>query len=266
MSQFPVRETPLAEAVRDMVGGARGLNFSTYLSEQLGFVYFSAPAVANIRTIGSLNLAVAKRLGINYEIEKLGQLYSRKEMVIESPHELGMTVFGKMLEDPSIIKFTFVRDPAARFATIYRNMFSINTKRTEPRQKLFGILGMPLEENLSMLDLAELLCEEKEIKTVLPQLRAQRDLTAFDLVEYDFVGHHESWDVDFPLISAEIFGDNAAQFDPVMRFNRDPEGVLQKTLVGDETRAALATAYREDYDMLEEVAELFPGGFSNECQ
>jgi len=266
MSNFPVDETPFAEAVREIIGGPERLNHGTFVSRRLGFIYISVPAVANARTVGSLSLAVAERLGIDLEIKSLAQIYRRKDMIIKTPQDYGMPLFGHMLNDPSVVKFTFLRDPADRFVATYRSKFSINTKKSEARQKLFAHLGMPLEENLSMLDLAELLCEEKELGETLPQLRSQRSLTAYDLVDYDFIGRHEQWYTDYALVSAEIFGEKTRQFDPMKAFNRDPEGVSLKVLIDEETRAALAIAYRDDYNMLDEVAELYPGGFSNECQ
>lgn len=265
MSQIPVTETTLAATVRDIIGGPELFNAFTFVSKRLGFIYFAAPAVANTRTIGSLNLAVAERLGIDFELNDLGQIYNRHQGIIKNPFQQTIKTFGEMLIDPSVLKFTFVRDPAERFATVYRNMFSINTMKAPPRRTLFDRLGIPLEENLSMLDLAELLSEENDLKSTLPHLQSQRSLTAYDLVDYDFIGQHERWDTDYGLISDEIFGQKTRRFDPVAAFNQDPEGVEFKVLMDDETRAALETVYREDYDMLDEVAELFPQGFSTEC-
>ena len=113
-----------------------------------------------------------------------------------------------------------------------------------------------------MLDLAELLCEEEDLKPLLPHLRSQRHMAGFDLVDYNFIGRHETWEADFARVAHDIFGRNVERFDPVVSFNQDPEGVRLQTAVDAETRRALEMAYAEDYEMLEEVEALFPGGFA----
>lgn len=262
MARLVESEAAMAFAVANLLGSANALNYFTYLHEDAGFIYFSAPAVANIRTSGSLNMAVAELSGAEYELTGLNQLFNRQKSVVGNPNRVGYDVFDRMLDDPDVLKFTFIRDPVSRFAAVYQNTFSINTRQSEHRKTLFGFLGMPIEENLSMLDLAELLVEESELKALLPQLRGQRQMTGFDLVEYSFIGRHENWSRDFAKVSYDIFGRDIAQFDPVKQFNKDPEGVELLCLVDDETKAALREAYREDYEMIEEVAELFPDGFS----
>ena len=261
MNQPSISKTALAEAVRDMVGGDTALNYFTYISEELGFIYFSVPGVANFRTVGSLNLAVAETLELEYTLSKMTQIFNRNQRIIKSPEQEGFDIFDHMLEDVDVMKLMFVRDPAERFAINYRNSLSINTKQSVPREKLFGYLGISVEENLSMLDLAELLCEEQEIKTLIPQLRSQRQMTAFDLVDYSFVGHHNNWEEDYKRIAQETFGYETPIFDPIRTFNKDPEGTAFNVQVDQDTKAALAEAYREDYEMIDEIKETFPTGF-----
>ncbi|MCF6272379.1 MAG: sulfotransferase family protein [Rhodobacteraceae bacterium] len=264
MGQFLEDQGTLAEVVTKLLGGPYPLNFFTHMNEDVGFLYFSAPGVANIRTIGSLSLAVAETLGIDFRLDNMGQIYKRQARLLDSPETGGQGVFERMLQDPDVVRITFFRDPADRFAALYHNVFSINTLRAEPRMKLFDFLGMPIEENLSMLDLAELICEEEGLKALLPQLRSQRQMTAFDLVDYDFIGRHETWPVDFAKISLDIFGRETRQFDPVSAFNKDPEGTMFKRLIDADTKAALKLAYAEDYDMMAEISAIYPQGFLQE--
>jgi len=262
MAQIPNSGNAMANAMADLLGDAHALNYFCHMNEEMGFIYFAAPAVANIRTIASLNLAVAESIGVPYSIEKLGQLYTRKANVVGNPKIVGFDLFGQMLDDVAVLKLTFLRDPVDRFAALYRNVFSANARYSPPRQKLFEYLGMPIEENLSMLDLAELVGEEAGLKEQLPQLRSQRQMTGFDLVDYSFIGRHETWQSDFARVSHDIFGRDVAQFDPIEAFNQDPEGVEMKGAVDAETNGILRLAYAEDYEMISEVDELFPNGFA----
>ncbi len=258
-------ENTLAEAVVGHIGTRRRLNFFTFLNEDLGFIYFSAPAAANIRTNGSLQKAVAQMRGEELNITNMRMVLNREKGLLDNPKRVGFEVFSEMLEDPTVVKLAFVRDPVERFAAVYRNQFSINVKMGEQRQKLFEFLGVPLEENLSMLDLAELLTEEGDLKTMIPPLIPQRNLIAFDLVDYTFIGRHERWEDDYARIAMDVFGCETQIFDPVQDLNADPEGANLPANVDEETRAALEVAYAEDYEMIEEIEELFPDGFAAEA-
>ena len=254
----------LVEAIIGVVGTPWRVNNFTYLDQDLGFAYLATPVAANFRTIGSLQKGVAQDRGVAFEIPNLHRVMARDKGLIATPERTGAFEFNQMLEDPSVIKFAFVRDPVERFSAIYRNQFSINTKNGMPRKKLFEYLGMPLDENLTMLDLAELLTEEEGLKNLLPLLVPQRRMIAYDLVEYDFIGRHERWDEDYANISMEIFGCETPVFDPTTELNIDPEGTKLFALVDDETRAAVEEAYAEDCEMIEEIEELFPDGFAIE--
>ena len=262
MARISRSQHPMAYAVTELLGGVEALNYFTHLQQDLGFVYFAVPAVANIRTIGSLNLATARAEGVEHEYRQMKQVYNRQAAIVPNPNMTGYSIFNEMLEDPEVIRMAFLRDPAERFAVIYRSMFSTNTLRSMPRQKVFDHLGVPITENLTMLDLAELVHEEPELKALSPQLRSQRQMLAFDLVDYSFIGRHERWDEDFSRISYDIFGREVEKFDPQLLFKVDPEGVGMKIELDDETRAAIELAYAEDYEMLEEVEELFPAGYA----
>lgn len=255
-------DSSLADAVLRLVGTRWRVNHFTYLDEDIGFVYLAAPAAANIRTIGSLQKGVAQVRGEGFEINNLRKVSNRDEGLIANPKELGFDVFDQMLRDESVIKLAFVRDPVERFAAVYRNHFSINVKNGAQRVKLYEFLGMPLDENLTMLDLAELLNEEADLKDLSPPLMLQRSLIAFDVIDYHFIGRHERWNDDYARISMEVFGCESPVFDPIKDLQTDPEGVKLFSLVDEETRAELEEAYAEDYEMIAEIEELFPDGFS----
>jgi len=254
----------MAHAVANEVGGNFALNYFSFVDPDCGFIFFSIPGVANVRTIGSLQYAVAKARGVDFEIKSIKPIYNRKEGLIGNPKTHGFETFGKMLDDPGVIRFAFLRDPADRFAALYRNLLSINTKRTKPRERVFEFLNLSLDENLSALDLAELVIEEPGLKTASPHLRSQRQMAAFDLVDYSFIGRHERWEQGFSDVALEIFGEEVTPFNPVGVIAADIEGLAVKPLISNDVREAIRLAYAEDYEMLEEVDELFPDGFAVE--
>ena len=264
MAQMLDPHTTLADAVIGMVGSRWRVNYFTFLDEDIGFIYLAAPAVANVRTVGSLQKGVAQVRGGVCNIYTLKNIFNRDDGNVANPKQIGFDVFNQMLQEESVIKLAFVRDPVERFAAVYRNQFSINTKHGEQRRKVFEYLEMPLDENLSMLDLAELLTEEEGLKGLVPPLMPQRSLIAYDLLDYNFIGRHERWNDDYANISMEIFGCETPIFDPVADLNMDPEGANLPSNIDDETRAAVEAAYAEDCDMIAEIDELFPDGFAAE--
>lgn len=254
----------MAYAIAREVGGEFPLNYFSFIDPENSFVYLATPGVAHLRTIGSLQYAVAQMNGDTFEIKNMKPIFNRDFGLIGNPKSHGYELFGQMLDDPSVIKFTFLRDPADRFAALYRSLLSIHTKRTNPRQKIFNFLGLKLEEDLSMIDLAELILEEPELMAVSPQLRTQRQMTAFELIDYNFIGRHETWETGFADVALEIFGEETELFNPVGVIANDVEGLNVKPLVSSDLRGIIKEVYAEDYDMLEEVEELYPDGFAQE--
>jgi len=257
-------EISISDAVTNVVGSRARMNYFNYLDEDLGFVYFSVPVVANVRTIGSLLKGMAHVEGQAFDLQNMKPIFDRNNGLISRPGHVGFDAFGRMLEDDSVIKFAFVRDPVERFSAVYRNQFSINTKQGQQRVKLFEHLGISLDENLSMVDLAEILTEEDGLYDISPQLMPQRSMIAYDLVDFDFIGRHERWEEDYPNIAMEIFGCETPLFDPVEALSTDPEGTKLAANVNDETRQAIEKAYAQDVEMIAEIEALFPNGFAEE--
>ncbi len=257
-------EISISDAVTNVVGSRARMNYFNFLDEDLGFIYFSVPVVANVRTIGSLLKGMAHVEGEVFELPSMKPIFDRDSGLISKPGHVGFNAFGRMLEDESVIKFAFVRDPVERFSAAYRNQFSINTKHGRQRVKLFEHLGISVDENLSIVDLAEILTEEDGLYDVSPQLMPQRRMIAYDLVDFDFIGRHERWEEDYPAIAMEIFGCETPIFDPVEALNADPEGTKLTANVNEETRRAIEAAYAEDIEMIAEIETLFPDGFAEE--
>ncbi len=248
----------MTQAIAKKMGGSGPLNNLVHISEDAGFVYFGSPGACYFRVLGSLNTALAAMNGEQLEYEKLGQVYQRVRGKMANPWETGHEIFDDMLDDPDTLKFTFVRDPVSRFLSGYYGKLTRKTPRSEQRQKMFELLEMDLTQEISVEDFAELVAQDQEVRDLLPLFRPQRNLTAFDLVDFGFIGNHDRWDTDFAKASTHIFGHPVPVFDPQQRFNRDEDGVNTPSQIDAQTQANLEYAYAEDLAMLEEINELFP--------
>ena len=82
-----------------------------HISPEFGFIYVSNPKVACSSTKASLNLEVAARQGIDHRIDSMEQIHSRQHNLLLMPKQMGRKKFEAMLQDPSVLRFSFVRDP-----------------------------------------------------------------------------------------------------------------------------------------------------------
>lgn len=248
----------MTHAIANQMGGFGPLNNYVHISEEAGFVYFGNPGACYARVLASMNMAIAATRGDVMVFQNIGQIYQRDYGNLANPWEAGHDIFDDMLDDPDTLKFTFVRDPIARFLTGYYGKLTKKTPRSDPRKKLFDDLELDVSSDISLEDLSGLLAQDSALRDLVPLMRLQRNMTAFDLVDYGFIGHHERWDQDFSALSSQVFNQSTPAFDPISKFNHDEDGEKVDLEISNQTRANLENAYGDDFAMLEEIDELFP--------
>ncbi len=249
----------MLKVLADTMGSRACLNFHTHISLETGLIFFSNPFASSAITKASLNMAVASLSDQPLTYKNFGQIGSRQINPLLSASQVGESEFDNILEDPDYIKFAFVRNPVSRCLAGYSAHLTGNTRYSDPRKKLFELIGLDIEANLAFDDFVELLALEAEVRNMISLWQPQRSQIAFDIVEYDFVGRHEHWNSDFSRISAEIFGDSIPVFDPKFEFNRDPDLTKVSAEVPGKTKRKLEHVYASDFEMLEEIEKVFHG-------
>lgn len=253
MKQADVAGGPIQALVRSH--GTRALaNRHIHVSPEFRFIYFSNPKVACSSTKATLNLAVAERQGIPLKITSMEEVHSRGHNPLLTPRKMGWKQFGKMLEDPEVFRFTFVRDPLKRFVSAYRSKLDANKRGSGQTQRLFAHMGWPKDYPLTLAEFACLVRTEPEVLDLDPHWRPQRRQIGFDAVDFDFIGDHAAFDRDFGLVAQRIFGGPLEVFDTRKAFERYTR-VPHEAEVTDEIRKAVAEAYAEDYAMLDEIRD-----------
>lgn len=258
LNQATPSATHMVNAVTRLIGGAERMNFLVHISEETGFVYFGNPTASHIRILASMNIAIAAAYGEELKYTNFGQLFRREFGRMTSPLKEGPAIFADMLDDPDTFKFTFVRNPVSRYLNTYYSMLSTNTPNTPHRQKVFRYLGLDLSQDLPLADLAALLAQDTGLRAIIPNLDLQRNLTAFDLVDYGFIGQHENWDRDFAVITNQIFGHPVTPFDTMAAFGQGDDHPKANIEIEAPVLANLENAYTDDFEMIAEINAMGP--------
>ncbi len=243
-------------AIRATMGGTFALNYYVHFCEDNGLIFFSNPVASAANSKASLNMAISELAGAPMEMKNATDVNARANNPMLAPNAVSDTAFGLMLEDPGFVKFCFVRDPATRVQAAYTGTLTRRTPNSGPRKQLFERLGLDLDRDLSIEDFALLVAEDSETRDLVALWRLQRRNIAFDLIDYDFIGRHESWEVDFGTVTTEIFGYAIRQFNLKSNFGFDEDNMRVSTELSSKTRSVLELAYAQDYEMLEEISEL----------
>lgn len=232
--------------------GSRALaNRHIHISPEHRFIYFSNPKVACSSTKATLNLAVAERAGIPLTLSSMEDVHSRSHNPLLSPRKLGWKPFGKMLRDPEVFRFTFVRDPLKRFVSAYLSKLAEAKRGSGQSRRLFEHMGWDNGHALSLAEFATLVRADDSVRELDPHWRLQRRQIGFDAVNYGFIGDHADFARDFDLIASRIFGAPIPVFDTREAFGRftRPSDVE----ITDQIREDVSVAYAEDYAMLDEI-------------
>lgn len=236
--------------------GPRGLFMrSVHVWQKPAFVYFNNPKVVSSSTKAGLNRAIARRFGIEMRYDTLEGVHERGVNPMKTPEEVGQKLFARLLRDPAVTRFAFVRDPLSRLISAYADRLSTSGGAQKPPfARLAAHLGLKAGAELSFADFARLCADDPAVRDFDPHWRLQRRQIAFDLVPYSFVGHHESWSRDFAAITAAIFGAPVQEVDTRAAFGHFTDAARKPVVTDAATRALVERAYAQDYAMLEEIA------------
>ncbi|MRX50808.1 hypothetical protein GI374_10190 [Paracoccus sp. S-4012] len=238
------------------VGSPRELNYTTHVSPELGFIYFATPIVACSTIKATLNLAVARRLGLAVPGADFRTIHNRDANPLKRPRDIGMDRFEAMLADPAVVKFALVRDPADRLVSA----FAKKLRGQGPFvRKLLAHLGLPPQGPSPFAtpdDFAAALAADPALLMLDEHWRPQRRQVFFDHIPDLRVVLLDDLEAELPNLLDPIFGggrwhlvDSVALKPGNSAANRRPATLTEAG------REAVAQAYTEDVAMLSEVRD-----------
>ncbi|HWA90309.1 MAG TPA: sulfotransferase family 2 domain-containing protein [Rhizomicrobium sp.] len=224
------------------------MNYNIHISEEFGFIFFNNPKAGCSTTKATLNLACAKRLGVDLEYGEMHDIHARERNILKTPKQIGAKRFEAMVADPKIVRFCVLREPVSRTASAYASKFRGNSPQ---QQRLNAFLNKP--EGYRWPDINEFvaaLASNVEVRDFDPHWRLQyRQVCAAD-VDLTLIGFQEELDVSLRKFARLVFGDAEIDiFDVRSHFkhNVSKSRVLMQSLT-PASLALLKRTYAEDFE------------------
>ena len=175
-------------------------------------------------------------------------------VAFHKPYTFGKSKFCDAIENPDFIKLAFVRDPVDRFCAVYYDRLAPEAEFSVAKEKLFSYLDLGDDEELSLSDFAKIVAHSELDRDVLAILRPQRKIIAYDLVDFNFIGHAENWAHDLDHFLASYLNVAAPK---IAGLNNESEKIHENMFdIDAETQRNIEAAYVQDLEMIEEVSEL----------
>jgi len=230
-------------------------NYTVHICEELKFIFFSNPICACSTLKASLNQSTARALGIDFEMRRAEDIHKRAANILRTPRSLGYERFQKMLEAPDVLKFCFVRDPVARFASAFHKKLRRDNNFTRKVRAHLGVAaGVPVEEFLTIEGFAARVREDPALRDLDEHWRLQRKQVCFDEVPDMEVGFVEDFQRDSRRIFDRIFGTGA--YTMINAVDLNPQNTSRTRpgarTIPDSVRNDVAVAYAADYRMIEQ--------------
>ncbi|MEO0915055.1 MAG: sulfotransferase family 2 domain-containing protein, partial [Pseudomonadota bacterium] len=235
-------------------GGEEAFNWPIHIWQHPSFIYVSTPKNACSTTKASLNMRVARDVDPGFRIDEMKGVHKRDKMLLRTPNEVGDEEMDRLLTSPDVVRFCFVRDPLQRLISAYHSKLSYKHKRQSPhRQALFAHLGLSLEENLEIEDVAEIFAEDAAARYLDEHWRPQNEVIAYGIMPFSAIGRFEIWSEDFAEITTQIFGAPVPPVD-TRRFNRDvTPHTFKESQATPRLLKAVKKAYAADYAMFKDI-------------
>lgn len=234
-------------------GQRQSFNYHFHVAPDHGFIYVTNPKVACSSTKATLNLTVAADMGRDdFKIENMPQVHKRAHNVLRRPIDLPHR-FERMITDPAVLRFTFVRDPVARFCSAFLSKLSGKNPNSNIRRRLWTHMGWDAARESSLEEFAELCASDPFIREFDPHWQPQRRQIAFDLVDYGFIGDHSRFEEQFAGVLRRLFRREVEIFDSRKSFSRPTGAAKVATGLSARFRQNIETAYAQDFEMIAEI-------------
>ncbi|MBL4807998.1 MAG: sulfotransferase family 2 domain-containing protein [Rhodobacteraceae bacterium] len=220
-------------------GGRFALNLFVQIYEEPKLIFFSSP----------FSYPNALQNQLTSIIQSTNSGSDTQNRIFENPYQIGTARFCEMLEDPQFTKFSFIRDPIDRFCAAFNNVMSEHAPASDQKELLLKYLGHNSGE-LLLSKFAEIIAENTEARDLIPVFRPQRNIIAYDFVEFDFVGNSDIWQHDLQRFLSEYVGISDDKLTSLKKKPHPDEFMYE---IDNSTQICLENAYLADYELLEEL-------------
>ena len=251
----------MIEHLAQNFNSAAEFNYSVHIDPELRFVYFNNPKSACTTIKASLNSSYARRNNKELVYTSIGDIHNRNKNFLLMPGQVGIPKFLALLQDDSVFKFCFVRDPLHRLASAYQSKITwksgsldnlaLLAHRGESWRPSFEEFVALIASNVTLRD-----CDE--------HWRLQTKQLCTNIVNYSVIGTFETLDPCLNAILLKLFGTDGAIYDVREHFqgNASHSVKLLKD-VAAETERLVHEAYAEDEKLYQHVVATQPQWLSH---
>lgn len=237
------------------------MNYNIHISEEFGFIFFNNPKAGCSTTKATLNLACARRLGIDLRYAQMHDVHAREHNILKTPKQVGGRRFEAMAADPDVVRFCVLREPVSRISSAYASKFRGNSPQ---QQKLNAFLNRPADYRWPDInEFVAALASDNAVRDLDPHWRLQYGQVCAGEVELTLIGFQEELDLSLREFSKRVFGDEDIEiFDVRQHFRHNvSKSAVHKQSLTEESLALLRRTYAEDFDFYaREWARAHPEG------
>ena len=179
--------------------------YSIHISVKNSYIYFETPKVACTTIKKKLQESEARLEGIILpENRPLSDIHPKKKSPLLSPSDIGFEKFCEMLNDDTVVKFCFVRNPYTRTLSAFLNKIDRPKKISPHKRKINRILGLDIDTKITFKQFLEAISKTNPFD-MDPHWRPQSNQLFWGCVNYNFVGYFENFTQEFDEILRKIY-------------------------------------------------------------
>lgn len=173
------------------------------------FLYMKNHKCACTTVIATLMNLLAKEQGLEEDIS-MGSVHKPpKSVLVTGRRGLSGERIMSAIDDPSVFKFTVVRNPVIRTVSAFADKIASGDKQ---KTNLMKYLGRPVDSDITLKQFIALLAVDEGARDVDRHWRPQRQEICYDYIPYDYIGTVEEIKTAMDYIVTKIFGADKAGY------------------------------------------------------
>lgn len=181
------------------------LEYSIHISVKSSYIYVETPKVACSTIKKKLQEIEASLEGITLpENRPPSDIHKKALSPLLSPSDVGFEKFCEMLDDDSVIKFCFVRNPYTRTLSAFLNKIDRPKTINRQQRKIKRILGLDIDKKITFKQFLDAISNSTSFD-MDPHWRIQSNQLFWSCINYDFIGYFENLTQDFNQILKQIY-------------------------------------------------------------